>query len=125
MATSHWNGDSDALARVIIASLENDKAEDVSVIDLRGKTSIADTMIIADGRSARHVGSMADKLATTLKEIGAPYIAVEGLESCDWVLLDAGDIVVHLFRPTVREIYNLERMWTVSMPEDMSQVTMA
>ncbi len=65
---------------------------------------------------------MADKLAKTLKELGAPYLTLEGMESCDWVLLDVGDIVVHLFRPGIRELYNLERMWAVAMPEDATQL---
>jgi ribosome-associated protein len=97
--------------------LEDDKAEQIAIIDLKGKTSFADMMIIADGRSNRHVSSMADSLSKTLKEHGIDYLSVEGLESCDWVLIDAGDIVVHLFKPGVREIYNLEKMWAVAIPD--------
>lgn len=74
-------------------------------------------MIIADGRSSRHVGSLADKMEDTLRAAGVSYLAVEGKENCDWVLLDAGDIVVHLFRPGVRDLYQLERMWSVAPVE--------
>ncbi len=74
-------------------------------------------MIIADGRSNRHVGSMADKLAKNLREYGIGSVLTEGLETCDWVLVDAGDVIVHLFKPTIREIYNLEKMWALYTPE--------
>jgi ribosome-associated protein len=106
-----------SLKDTIITALEDDKAENIAVIDLKGKTSFADMMVIADGRSNRHVASMADHLSKTLKQNSGCGIAVEGLESCDWVLIDAGDIVIHLFRPGVREIYNLEKMWAVAIPE--------
>lgn len=95
---------------MIETSLDADKAEDISVIDLAGKTSIADTMIIASGRSPRQVGAMADHIAEKLKARGI-MPTVEGKTTCDWVLIDAGDIVVHLFRPEVRAFYNLEKMW--------------
>ncbi len=103
-----------SLKELLIHTLEEDKAEEISVIDLQGKTSFADSMIVADGRSARHVASIADSLMDALKDIGNPHISIEGTETCDWVLLDAGDIVVHLFRPGVREIYNLEKMWAIA-----------
>jgi ribosome-associated protein len=106
-----------SLRDAIITSLEDDKAEDIVLVDLKGKTSFADMMVIADGRSNRHVSSMADSLMKTLKHSGVDYLSVEGLESCDWVLIDAGDIVVHLFKPTIRELYNLEKMWAVAIPE--------
>lgn len=106
-----------ALQNAIIASLEDDKAEQIAVVDLKGKTSFADAMIIADGRSNRHVSSMADSLSKALKEQGFIALSIEGLESCDWVLIDAGDIVVHLFKPGVRELYNLEKMWAVAIPD--------
>ena len=99
------------LESLIIAALDDDKAEDVTVIDLAGKSSIADTMIIASGRSARHVSSIADHLVRKLKEKGFGRAQVEGLSNADWVLIDAGDVVVHLFRPEVREFYQLERIW--------------
>jgi ribosome-associated protein len=105
------------LERTIIAALEDGKAEDIATVDLRGKTSFADSMIIADGRSNRHVSSIADNLCKSLRDEGLDCLSVEGLESCDWVLIDAGDIVVHLFKPGIREIYNLEKMWAVAIPE--------
>ncbi len=105
------------MQNAIIASLEDDKAEQIAIVDLKGKTSFADAMIIADGRSNRHVSSMADSLSKALKERGLPFLSIEGLESCDWVLIDAGDIVVHLFKPGIRELYNLEKMWAVAIPD--------
>jgi ribosome-associated protein len=99
------------LSRIILASLDDDKAEDVVVIDLNEKSSVADAMIIASGRSQRHVGAIADHLLKALKEAGQGRAKVEGLPACDWVLLDAGDVIVHLFRPEVRAYYNLEKMW--------------
>lgn len=91
--------------------LDEDKAEEIVQIDLDGKSDVADTLIIASGRSQRHVGALADKIARSFKEIGVEGVKVEGLPACDWVLLDAGDVIVHLFRPEVREFYNLERIW--------------
>ena len=96
---------------MIVESLEDDKAEDLAIIDLNGKSSIADQMIIASGRSQRHVSSIADHLLRKLKETGCGQARVEGMAAADWVLIDAGDIVVHLFRPEVRDFYNLERIW--------------
>ncbi len=101
-----------SLKAIIENSLDDDKAEDIVVIDLAGKSSIADYMIIASGRSARHVSTIADKLSERLKKAGFPPMAIEGKETCDWVLADCGDIIVHLFRPEVRELYNLEKMWS-------------
>lgn len=98
-------------AEAVIETLEDDKAEELTVIDLEGKTSIADKMIIASGRSARHVSAIADHLTQRLKEDGATRLRVEGLPNADWVLIDTGDIVIHLFRPEVRAFYNLERIW--------------
>lgn len=102
---------------LLIETLEDDKAENVAVVDLAGKTSFADKMIIATGSSARHVGSIAEHIVEVLKNLGMQQVSVEGKELCDWVLIDAGDIIVHVFRPEVREIYNLEKMWLVSMSE--------
>ena len=95
---------------LVVASLEDDKAEDITVIDLRGKASFADHMVIANGRSARQVGAMAEHLVEKLKAAG-DHTSVEGMPQCDWVLIDGGDIVVHLFRPEVSGFYNLEKMW--------------
>lgn len=95
----------------IIASLEDDKAEDEIVIDLSGKSTLADYIVIASGRSQRQVGAMADHLLEKLKEAGVKSVSTEGQPQCDWVLVDAGDVVVHLFRPEVREFYKLEKLW--------------
>ncbi len=101
----------DALLRVVLGSLEDDQAVDTISIPLAGKSSIADYMVIASGRSTRQVASMAHKLADRIKaETGRPS-RMEGLPTADWVLVDAGDIIIHLFRPEVRSFYNLERMW--------------
>ena len=87
------------------------KAEDTTQIDLRGKTTIADTMVVTSGRSNRHVGAVADRMLENLREAGVPNLRVEGMPHCDWVLIDAGDVIVHVFRPEVRAFYNLEKMW--------------
>lgn len=100
---------------VVLRSLDDAKAEDTTVIDLHGKTSIADSMIIATGRSSVHVNSIADRVMRALK--GAESAArVEGLVNGDWVLIDAGDVIVHIFRPEVRQFYNLEKMWGADRP---------
>ena len=106
----------DPQARAILAALDDLKAEDVTVIDLVGKTSIADLMIIASGRSTTQVGALADRVEKAVKGAGAPTPKIEGVPACDWVLIDAGDIIVHLFRPEVRQFYNLEKMWGVDRP---------
>ena len=87
------------------------KAEDTVTIDLRDKSSLADTMVVTSGRSNRHVGSVADRVLENLREAGLNNLRVEGMPHCDWVLIDAGDVIVHVFRPEVREFYNLEKMW--------------
>lgn len=102
--------DTDALAHSVIASLDGDKAEEIVRIDLRGRSSIADVMVVASGRSARQVGAMADHLLERLKGAGIRATA-EGMGQGDWILIDAGDIVIHLFRPEVRAFYDLEAMW--------------
>ena len=102
---------------LIESSLDDDKAEQIIAINLAGKSSIADYMIIASGRSARHVATLADKLSHRLKENNIAPLSIEGKESGDWVLVDCGDIIVHLFRPEIRELYNLEKMWGLSIPE--------
>ena len=83
------------------------------VIDLKGKSSMADTMIVASGRSHRHVGALADHVLRALKDAGQGRALVEGLPHCDWVLIDAGDLIIHLFRPEVRSFYNIEKIWSV------------
>ena len=97
-------------------SLDDDKAIELVTIDLGGKSDIADFMVIASGTSQRQVGAMADHIRDRLKSSGIKGLAIEGANQCDWVLIDAGDIVVHLFRPEVREFYNLEKMWGVPTP---------
>lgn len=106
-----------ALALVLDA-LDGAKAEDTISIDLNGKTSIADHMVVTSGRSHRHVGSIADHVVKALKEAGASRVTVEGQSICDWVLIDAGDVIVHVFRPEVREFYNLEKMWSADRPSE-------
>lgn len=101
------------LETLVLDSLEDDKAEDIVAIDLRGKSSVTDIMIVASGRSARHVNALADHLVRKLKDHGSGKARVEGMQTCDWVLIDAGDVIVHLFRPEVRSFYNLEKMWSV------------
>ena len=88
------------------------KAEDTTTIDLRDRSSLADTMVVTSGRSNRHVGSVADRVVDNLNKAGCKNLRVEGMPHCDWVLIDAGDVIVHVFRPEVREFYNLEKMWS-------------
>ena len=106
---------SDLLKR-IIASLEDDKAEAIVTIDLEGRSSLCDAAVIASGRSSRHVASIADHLARRLKEQGYGTRPVTGAAQGDWVLVDAGEIIVHVFRPEVRDYYDLEGMWNVPSP---------
>ena len=105
-----------ALERLILTRLDDEKAQDIVFIDLKEKSSVADGMIVASGRSHRHVGAMADHLLRALKEAGHGRARVEGLPHCDWVLIDAGDVIVHLFRPEVRAFYNIEKIWSVEPP---------
>ena len=109
--------DLQAVKHLIYTSLDDDKAEDIVTIDLKGKSSFADTMVIASGRSARHVASIATHVSPKLKDAGHPPLSVEGLEVCDWVLVDFGDVIVHIFRPETRHYYSLEKMWSVSVPQ--------
>ena len=101
----------EALHKLVLASLDDDQAVDTISIPLAGKSSIADHMVIASGRSTRQVASMASKLAEKIKGELGRTTRIEGLPTADWVLIDAGDVIVHLFRPEVRSFYNLERMW--------------
>jgi len=104
------------LLDVVERSLDDDKAKDVVVIELSGKSEIADYLVVASGTSQRHVGAMANHLREQLKHAGIVPVPLEGLPQCDWVLVDGGDVVVHLFRPEVREFYNIEKMWGESGP---------
>jgi ribosome-associated protein len=105
------------LSDLMLARLEDDQAQDVILIDLKDKSSVADAMIVASGRSHRHVAAIADHLLRALKDAGFGRARVEGLPHCDWVLIDAGDVIVHLFRPEVRAFYNLEKIWSVEPPK--------
>ena len=111
------NGVTHAL-KPVLDSLEDSKAENVVPIDIQRKSSIADYMVVASGRSNRHVSAVADHLIKALKESGLGTARVEGLASADWVLIDAGDVIVHVFRPEVREFYNIEKMWQAPDLED-------
>lgn len=106
--------DAEETLRLVLARLDDMKAEDTVTIDLTGKTSIADAMVVTSGRSNRHVGAVADRVLEGLKQAGILDVRVEGLPHCDWVLIDAGDVIVHVFRPEVRAFYNLEKMWASS-----------
>ncbi|MDH3582070.1 MAG: ribosome silencing factor [Hyphomicrobiales bacterium] len=108
-----------SLLNEILQILDDAKAQSVVTIDLTGKSSIADNMVIASGRSQRHVGAIADQVVRKLKDAGCGRARVEGTPHCDWVLIDAGDVIVHIFRPEVREFYNLEKMWSAERPAEM------
>jgi ribosome-associated protein len=108
--------------RLLLQGLEDMKAEEIVEIDLRGKSSIADTMIVATGRVARHVGAIADRIVRDLKDAGMGTPRVEGMPVCDWVLLDTGDVIVHVFRPEVRAFYNLEKMWSAGRPSEIRPI---
>ena len=110
---------SEQLLARIIESLEDDKAEDIVPIDLRGRSSMADYMVICSGRSSRQVGAIAEKLMDRLKQDFGRSCKIEGKDQGDWVLIDTNDVIVHVFRPEVREFYQLEKMW---MPSGATQV---
>lgn len=111
VASAGHDPETGSLHALVLQSLDDDQAQDVISIPLQGKSSIADHMVIASGRSTRQVAAMAQKLAERIKQARLGIPRVEGLPAADWVLIDAGDVVVHLFRPEVRSFYNLERMW--------------
>jgi len=104
------NASGEAL-RTVLASLDDAKAEDTVTIDIQNKSALGDYMVVASGRSHRHVGAIADRLVSDMKQAGLGPVRVEGLPHCDWVLIDAGDVIVHIFRPEVRAFYNIEKMW--------------
>lgn len=97
--------------KAVITSLEDSKAEELITIDIRGKSALGDYMVVASGRSHRHVGAVAEHLIQDLKKSGYGIPKIEGMPNCDWVLVDTGDIIVHIFRPEVREFYGIEKMW--------------
>ena len=97
--------------KIVLDRLDDMKAEDTVTIDLRGKSSLADYMIVTTGRANRHVGAIAENVVKDLGEAGMKGLHIEGLPNCDWVLIDTGDIIVHVFRPEVRSFYSIEKMW--------------
>jgi ribosome-associated protein len=103
--------DTEETLRLVLARLDDMKAEDTTTIDLRGKSAISDYMVVTSGRSNRHVGAVADRVLEDLHKAGNRRVRVEGMPLCDWVLIDAGDVIVHVFRPEARAFYNLEKMW--------------
>jgi ribosome-associated protein len=106
----------EAVEALIVSTLDDDKAEDIVSIDLAGKSSLADRMVVASGRSQRHVAALADRLARAIRESGGHVGGIEGLPHADWVVIDAHDVIIHLFRPEVRSFYNIERIWGVDAP---------
>jgi ribosome-associated protein len=104
--------DADKTLNMILSRLDEMKAEETVTIDLRGKSAFSDYMIVTSGRANRHVGAIAENVMKALKQAGQKNLHIEGLPNCDWVLIDTGDVIVHVFRPEVREFYNLERLWT-------------
>lgn len=111
---------SDALVAKVSTWLDDAKAEAIVTIDIREKSSIGDYMVVATGRTDRHVSAIAEQLREKLKEEGYSRVRVEGQPQCDWVLVDAGDVIVHILRPEVREFYNLEKMWLADRPSDVA-----
>lgn len=106
----------------IVSWLDDAKAEEIVTIPLEGKSSLGDFMVVASGRTDRHVGAISDQLALKIKEATGTPARVEGVPACDWVLVDTGDIIIHIFRPEVREFYNLEKMWKAELPPDTSEI---
>ena len=115
--------DADQILKLITTSLDDDKAENILTIPLRGKSAIADYMIVASGTSSRQVAAMAEHIEFKLKQNKIAILGLEGLRQADWVLIDANDVVVHLFRPEVREFYGLERMWANDTVEEIVTVS--
>ncbi len=112
---SSMRPDAEEILRLVLTRLDDMKAEDIITINLQGKSSISDYMVVSSGRSQRHVGSVADRVVEDLHKAGVAA-RLEGVPHCDWVLIDAGDVVVHVFRPEVRAFYNLEKMWMANQP---------
>lgn len=110
--------DSAALLADVVRWLDDAKAEDLVTIPLEGKSALGDFMVVASGRNDRHVGAIAEQLREKLKARGEANVRVEGMNACDWVLIDTGDVIVHIFRPEVRDFYNLEKMWQTEIPPD-------
>ena len=113
------------LRKSVIAALEDLKAKDIREIDVRGKTSIADLLVIASGTSARHVKSIADEVVKFAKKAGVMPLGVEGEREAEWVLVDLGDVIVHVMLPRIREFYGLERLWTVADRDEQGEAALA
>ncbi len=107
---------------LVIANLEDAKAQDIVAIDMIGKSPMSDHMVITSGRSQRHVGAIADQVSRALKNNGFKSPRIEGMPNCDWVLVDGGDVIIHIFRPEVREFYNLEKMWQGELASEQSEM---
>ena len=118
----HIACDADQILELITTSLDNDKAENILTIPLQGKSAMADYMVVATGRSSRQVAAMAEHIEFKLKQNKIAILGLEGLRQADWVLIDANDVIVHLFRPEVREFYGLERMWADDAAEEIITV---
>ena len=118
----HTACDADQILELITTSLDNDKAENILTIPLQGKSAMADYMVVASGTSSRQVAAMAEHIEFKLKQNKIAILGLEGLRQADWVLIDANDVVVHLFRPEVREFYGLERMWADDAAEEIITV---
>lgn len=110
-----------ALLADVVRWLDDAKAEEIVTIPLQGKSELGDYMVVASGRNDRHVGAIAEQLREKIKARGDASVRVEGMSACDWVLIDTGDVIVHVFRPEVREFYNLEKMWQAEIPPDASR----
>ncbi|MBB5753492.1 ribosome silencing factor [Prosthecomicrobium pneumaticum] len=108
------------LLNTVLSSLDDSKAEDIVSIDITGKSPLADYMVVASGRSQRHVAAIAERLAKDIEEAGGRVGNVEGLPHADWVLIDTADVIIHIFRPEVRSFYNLEKMWQADLPRPMA-----
>jgi ribosome-associated protein len=116
IATNKITSQVNKLRRLIEKSLDADKAQDIVAIDLAGKSSLADFMIVASGTSQKHIATLAGHIAEKLHATGRDSVPIEGKDSSDWIVVDAGDIIVHIFRPEARRHYNLEKMWAMPMP---------
>ena len=109
--------------KLVLSRLDDMKAEETVTIDLRGKSAFSDYMVVTTGRANRHVGAIAENVAKGLKEAGQKKLHVEGMANCDWVLIDTGEVILHVFRPEVREFYNIERLWAQN-PQDEQRVSL-
>ncbi len=106
------------MIEIVLESLDDAKAQNTVAIDMTGKSPMSDHMVVTSGRSQRHVGALADQISKSLKDNGYDKPRIEGLPHCDWVLVDAGDVIIHIFRPEVRDFYNIEKMWQTELPSD-------